>query len=142
MIVFFGCMMMVDLDIVERFQLALMLFIISLRNLLELSTSIPTTTTSSTMMATTLFPNPSLLLTTFSPALTVLISECFVDWLKHAFITKFNHIRPKVYARYMDVLCKDLIKGQSGRERVGNSESQSSFSSSSNVRSSFFSPMI
>ncbi|GAA5987403.1 hypothetical protein JCM5350_002749 [Sporobolomyces pararoseus] len=118
-------------DIVERFQLALMLFIISLRNLLELSTSIPTTTASSSMMTTTLFPNPSLLVTTFSPALTVLISECFVDWLKHAFITKFNHIRPKVYARYMDVLCKDLIKGQSGRERVGNSQSQSQSSSSS-----------
>ncbi|GAA5914577.1 Emp65p [Sporobolomyces salmoneus] len=107
-------------DIVERFQLALMLFIISLRNLLENSTSISTlttTTTSSSLSSTssTLFPlDPTLLLTTFSPALTVLISECFVDWLKHAFITKFNHIRPKVYGRYMDVLCKDLIKGQAG----------------------------
>ena len=31
-----------------------------------------------------------------------------VDWLKHAFITKFNHIRPSVYERYIDVLCRDL----------------------------------
>lgn len=31
-----------------------------------------------------------------------------VDWLKHAFITKFNHIRPSVYERYTDVLCRDL----------------------------------
>jgi hypothetical protein len=31
-----------------------------------------------------------------------------VDWLKHAFITKFNHIRPSVYERYTDVLCLDL----------------------------------
>ena len=31
-----------------------------------------------------------------------------VDWLKHAFITKFNHIRPTVYERYTDVLCRDL----------------------------------
>lgn len=93
-----------------------MLFIISLRNLLELSTSIPTSSpaTSASSTGTSFLPTPTLLLTTFSPALTVLISECFVDWLKHAFITKFNHIRPKVYGRYMDVLCKDLIKGQAG----------------------------
>lgn len=32
-----------------------------------------------------------------------------VDWLKHAFITKFNHIRASVYDRYLDVLCKDVI---------------------------------
>ncbi|GAA5838249.1 hypothetical protein JCM3766R1_001878 [Sporobolomyces carnicolor] len=100
-----------------------MLFIISLRNLVELSTSIPATTpttTTTTIANTSRFSLVSsslpvnLVLTTFSPALTVLVSECFVDWLKHAFITKFNHIRPQVYSRYMDVLCKDLIKGQSG----------------------------
>ena len=34
-----------------------------------------------------------------------------VDWLKHAFITKFNHIRPSVYERYIDVLCRDLASG-------------------------------
>lgn len=42
------------------------------------------------------------------PVLTVLVSELAVDWLKHAFITKFNHIRPSVYERYTDVLCRDL----------------------------------
>jgi hypothetical protein len=42
------------------------------------------------------------------PVLTVLASELMVDWLKHAFITKFNHIRPSVYERYTDVLCRDL----------------------------------
>ena len=36
------------------------------------------------------------------------MSEMLVDWLKHAFITKFNHIRPTVYERYIDVLCRDL----------------------------------
>jgi hypothetical protein len=40
-----------------------------------------------------------------------MISEVAVDWLKHAFITKFNHIRPSVYERYMDVLCLDLASG-------------------------------
>lgn len=38
-------------------------------------------------------------------------SEMLVDWLKHAFITKFNHIRPSVYERYADVLCRDLTSG-------------------------------
>ncbi|KAG8799037.1 hypothetical protein FRC18_008405 [Serendipita sp. 400] len=40
-----------------------------------------------------------------------MLSEVAVDWLKHAFITKFNHIRPSVYERYLDVLCLDLASG-------------------------------
>ena len=43
--------------------------------------------------------------------MTVMMSETLVDWLKHAFITKFNHIRPSVYERYTDVLCRDLASG-------------------------------
>lgn len=108
-------------DIVERFQLGIMLFIIALRNLIELSS-----TTSSSLfsilpvsfsLSLTLpsLPSLSLLQTIFSPAIIVLISECFVDWLKHAFITKFNHIRPKVYGRFIDVLCKDLVVGAGRR---------------------------
>jgi hypothetical protein len=48
---------------------------------------------------------------TMQPVLTVMLSETLVDWLKHAFITKFNHIRPSVYERYKDVLCRDLASG-------------------------------
>jgi Eukaryotic membrane protein family len=40
----------------------------------------------------------------------VLGSELLVDWCKHAFVTKFNHIRPSVYGRFMDVLCLDFVK--------------------------------
>ncbi len=51
-------------------------------------------------------------LNTYSqPVLTVMCSEMLVDWLKHAFITKFNHIRPSDYERYADVLCRDLTSG-------------------------------
>lgn len=51
--------------------------------------------------------------------MTVLISEMLVDWLKHAFITKFNHIRPSVYERYTDVLCRDLASESGmGRHRA------------------------
>lgn len=52
-----------------------------------------------------------MLLTSLQPVATVMLSEVAVDWLKHAFITKFNHIRPSVYERYMDVLCLDLASG-------------------------------
>lgn len=41
----------------------------------------------------------------------VFISELVVDWLKHAFITKFNHIHPDVYLRFMDTLSKDFESG-------------------------------
>ncbi|GAA5899635.1 hypothetical protein JCM6882_001171 [Rhodosporidiobolus microsporus] len=140
-------------DIVERFQLGLMLFIIALRNLIELSSAVAfsTVSTSSTSAATSLtssssllsflpasfrslppltlslsslpsltlsslLPTLSLLQAIFSPAVVVLCSECFVDWLKHAFITKFNHIRPGVYGRFVDVLCKDLVAGKRDAE--------------------------
>jgi hypothetical protein len=32
-----------------------------------------------------------------------------VDWLKHAFIAKFNHVRASVYGRFTDVLAKDVL---------------------------------
>lgn len=106
-------------DIVERFQLAIMLFIIALRNLIELSSASSASLFSllpasfSLTLAIPTLPTLLLLQTIFSPALIVLMSECAVDWLKHAFITKFNHIRPAVYSRFIDVLCKDLVGGRS-----------------------------
>ncbi|KAI8925644.1 eukaryotic membrane protein family-domain-containing protein [Entophlyctis helioformis] len=38
------------------------------------------------------------------PVLAVYATEVLVDWLKHAFITKFNNISAAVYARYVDSL--------------------------------------
>ncbi|GAA5920090.1 hypothetical protein JCM1841_004089 [Sporobolomyces salmonicolor] len=123
-------------DIVERFQLALMLFIIALRNLIELSSASTTATTTPSSSLSTSFlsflpsapsfslPTLSLLRAIFSPAVIVLVSECFVDWLKHAFITKFNHIRPQVYARFVDVLCMDLVAGGRGGRTKGGSAQQ------------------
>ncbi|GAA5969304.1 hypothetical protein JCM21900_004581 [Sporobolomyces salmonicolor] len=123
-------------DIVERFQLALMLFIIALRNLIELSSASTTTTTTPSSSLSPSFlsflpsapsfslPTLSLLRAIFSPAVIVLVSECFVDWLKHAFITKFNHIRPQVYGRFVDVLCMDLVAGGRGGRTKGGSAQQ------------------
>ena len=42
----------------------------------------------------------------------VLVSEVFVDWTKHAFITKFNDISPDVYREYRSILAKDLASSQ------------------------------
>ncbi|CEQ42664.1 SPOSA6832_04523, partial [Sporobolomyces salmonicolor] len=123
-----------ETDIVERFQLALMLFIIALRNLIELSSASTTATTTPSSSLSPSFlsflpsapsfslPTLSLLRAIFSPAVIVLVSECFVDWLKHAFITKFNHIRPQVYGRFVDVLCMDLVAGGRGGRTKGGSD--------------------
>lgn len=98
-------------DIVERFQLTLMLSAIGLRNLFELSGGAAEGAISPLPTSFTVFPSLSLLETILTPLCIVLASECVVDWLKHAFITKFNHIRPAVYGRFMDVLCRDLVVG-------------------------------
>ncbi|WFD34261.1 hypothetical protein MCUN1_001098 [Malassezia cuniculi] len=99
-------------DIVERFQMAMILTAIALRNLIEVSGAsglsdagvvgpLPT--------SFNVFPFFSVVSRTINPVLTVLLSELLVDWLKHAFVTKFNHIRPALYGRFMDVLCYDLL---------------------------------
>ncbi|GAA5875756.1 hypothetical protein JCM3774_006448 [Rhodotorula dairenensis] len=105
-------------DVVERFQLGLMLFVIALRNLIfEISSAATSTGPAMTVSTMALWvqavPTVTLLKAIFSPAVIVLLSECLVDWLKHAFITKFNHLRPGVYGRFIDVLCKDLVAGGS-----------------------------
>ncbi|KAG1735114.1 DUF747-domain-containing protein [Suillus paluster] len=97
-------------DIVERFTLSLMLLIVAFRNLIELSGSEFDFTGGFVLpVVETLLPEP--LTKVDQPVVTVMASEIFVDWLKHAFITKFNHIRPSVYERYTDVLCRDLASG-------------------------------
>ncbi|CEL54096.1 Protein TAPT1 homolog OS=Schizosaccharomyces pombe (strain 972 / ATCC 24843) GN=SPBC13G1,05 PE=1 SV=1 [Rhizoctonia solani AG-1 IB] len=106
-------------DIVERFQLSLMLLVVALRNVIELSSD-------SFDLESSGLPHSfkvsflsgiggGRIWAIFSPVMTVLLSELVVDWLKHAFITKFNHIRPSVYERYTDVLCRDLLASGSGR---------------------------
>ncbi|EMD68157.1 hypothetical protein COCSADRAFT_108322 [Bipolaris sorokiniana ND90Pr] len=114
-------------DIVERFQLWLMLLIIAMRNVVEVGgLSIQSSETSWTAMFTgstnastgtafkasniipmsfTIFPK--YIAQVLNPFLLVLGSEMFVDWLKHAYITKFNQYKPEVYSKFFDVLAKD-----------------------------------
>ncbi|KAG8936290.1 hypothetical protein FRC02_003227 [Tulasnella sp. 418] len=100
-------------DIVERFQLALMLGSIAMRNLIELSSSELDLSSETYALpvaykAFRFLSEKNIIGSILAPVLTVLASELAVDWLKHAFITKFNHIRPSVYERYIDILCRDL----------------------------------
>jgi hypothetical protein len=110
-------------DVVERFQLWLMLMIIALRNIVEVgginigSVSTPedsgffaSPTTSVhgggiLPKSFTIFPKwPGQVL---GPFLIVLGSEMLVDWLKHSYIGKFNNIKPAIYGRFLDILAKD-----------------------------------
>lgn len=86
------------IDILERFQLSIYLIIIAFRNLSEIN-----------LMA---MPLSALLTGLVVPASMVYLSELLVDWLKHAFITKFNHIHPEAYTRFMDTLSRDFEHGQ------------------------------
>lgn len=101
-------------DVVERFQLCLMLVIIASRNLVEIGVWSLSGVESNTGGGTgagilpksfTIFPEWTGQV--MGPFLLVLGSEMLVDWLKHAYITKFNNTRPAVYERFLDVLCKD-----------------------------------
>ncbi|KAI4169752.1 MAG: hypothetical protein LQ343_005493 [Gyalolechia ehrenbergii] len=105
-------------DVVERFQLWLMLTIIALRNLIEtggltlsssdgISPPSPLSKTSSSIYpkSFTIFPTWAGLL--FQPFILVLGSEMLVDSLKHCYITKFNNTKPAIYGRFLDVLAKD-----------------------------------
>lgn len=144
-------------DVVERFQLWLMLTIIASRNIVEtgafnfigdlgLGTSFssqPSTITNSTPLSTpprtasSILPQsftffPSSILSSFNnvnsfiptlaqvlgPFLVVLGSEMFVDWLKHAYINKFNNYRPALYGRYLDVLAKDYYTNAFGDQNL------------------------
>ena len=43
------------------------------------------------------------------PALCVWATEVIVDWLKHAFITKFNFIKPEAYSIFLNSLSRELV---------------------------------
>jgi len=113
-------------DVVERFQLWLMLLIIALRNIVELgglsitsgdlpgpATPPSNATTGMPLLTFGILPNSFTILPSLFPAqvlvpfLVVLGSEMLVDWLKHAYISKFNATSPSVYGRFLDVLAKD-----------------------------------
>lgn len=80
-------------DVLERFQLAIYLLMIAFRNLMEVRETVDVRYVIDGLLV---------------PVGWVFFSELAVDWLKHSFITKFNHIGPEVYEKYMDTLSQDF----------------------------------
>ena len=104
-------------DVVERFQLWLMLMIIASRNIIEtgglsIGNGEPITSSSSAFGGSSVLPKSFTMLPEWTgqvmgPFFLVLGSEMLVDWVKHAYITKFNNTKPAIYGRFLDVLAKD-----------------------------------
>ncbi|KAI9660303.1 MAG: hypothetical protein M1829_006505 [Trizodia sp. TS-e1964] len=124
-------------DIVERFQLWLMLIIIALRNIVAVgitglgigfSSSTSGTAARATIQSSSILPTSFTIFPQWAgqlsgPFFLVLGSEMLVDWLKHAYISKFNNIKPDIYGRFLDILAKDYYSDaftdQSLIRRVG-----------------------
>lgn len=91
-------------DVVERSQITFILIIIALRNLFAnskiQSSLIP--------RSWTLHATSSVILGVLcGPMFSVIGSELLVDWVKHAYVTKFNRIRPKIYGKFLVIMCTD-----------------------------------
>ncbi|KAG0036189.1 hypothetical protein BGZ82_004567 [Podila clonocystis] len=110
-------------DIVERFQLSVFVTIITIRNLVELSAAPPSPFSVYPQSFVPLFSSMTAMARLLTPCFLVLGCETLVDWLKHAFITKFNQIRPSVYGRFVDILSRDLVVGSPAR-LAGNKHQQ------------------
>ncbi|XP_074614095.1 transmembrane anterior posterior transformation protein 1 homolog [Acropora palmata] len=81
-------------DIRERFHYIILISIVALRNLTEFNWNLDH-------------------LYVICPYLfAVLLSEYFVDWIKHAFITKFNNIPVEVYSEYRELLAEDATSSR------------------------------
>uniref|UniRef100_A0A7S0J7C5 Uncharacterized protein n=1 Tax=Calcidiscus leptoporus TaxID=127549 RepID=A0A7S0J7C5_9EUKA len=51
--------------------------------------------------------------------LSVLVCEMVIDWVKHAFVTKFNRIRPDVYAKFGHILADMTLQLQKPGAAMG-----------------------
>jgi len=53
--------------------------------------------------------------------------ELLVDWIKHAFVTKFNRLRPDVYAKFIRILCADTAASAASQEPLSAVSSRMGF---------------
>nr|XP_022919638.1 protein TAPT1 homolog [Onthophagus taurus] len=79
-------------DVRERFHLVILLFIVVLQTMKEYSWK--------TERFWVLIPDCAM----------VLLAEIFVDWVKHAFITRFNELQVDVYRDYTTSLAYDMAQ--------------------------------
>ena len=94
---------------------------------IPITTALPPRSVSSILPRSfTLVPTVVSTITSYAPAvsqvlgpfLAVLGSEMLVDWLKHAYINKFNNTRPAIYDRFLDVLAKDYYTNAFGDQNL------------------------
>ncbi|KIW45402.1 uncharacterized protein PV06_03796 [Exophiala oligosperma] len=94
---------------------------------LPLTGAVPPRSASSILPSSfTLLPAVVNSITSYAPAVSqvlgpffvVLGSEMLVDWLKHAYINKFNNTRPAIYDRFLDVLAKDYYTNAFGDQNL------------------------
>ncbi|KAK4882732.1 hypothetical protein RN001_006051 [Aquatica leii] len=79
-------------DVRERFHLVVLLFVVMLQTMKEYSWKVD--------RFWVLLPD----------CVMVLIAEIFVDWIKHAFITRFNELQLDVYRDYTTSLAYDMAQ--------------------------------
>ncbi|EXJ95490.1 hypothetical protein A1O1_00612 [Capronia coronata CBS 617.96] len=96
-------------------------------NNVPLTTALPPMSSSTILPRSfTLMPTVVSSITSYAPAvsqvlgpfLAVLGSEMLVDWIKHAYINKFNNTRPTIYDRFLDVLAKDYYTHAFGDQNL------------------------
>ncbi|CCK71213.1 Emp65p KNAG_0G01550 [Huiozyma naganishii CBS 8797] len=93
-------------DMVQRFKVVLLLLIIALRNSSMAMMSSDLSFISIWNRISTLQGN-TLSLCLWNPMVSVLGSAVLVDWIKHAYITKFNRIKPQIYDKFFYITYKD-----------------------------------
>uniref|UniRef100_A0A1I8A828 Protein TAPT1 homolog n=1 Tax=Steinernema glaseri TaxID=37863 RepID=A0A1I8A828_9BILA len=80
-------------DVRERFHILVLLVVVVMRNMMAVNW------------------NFEHLIEMFPDLVCVICGELIVDWLKHAFITKFNEINAKVYEDFTTTIAFDVVRG-------------------------------
>ncbi|CAC5376703.1 TAPT1 [Mytilus coruscus] len=91
-------------DVKERFVYVILLSVVFIRNMTEFSW------------------NPDHIWVIIPDAVLVLVAELFVDWIKHAFIVKFNEIPADVYHSFSVRLAEDLVANRQNRAYIDYSD--------------------
>uniref|UniRef100_A0A182J9C8 Protein TAPT1 homolog n=1 Tax=Anopheles atroparvus TaxID=41427 RepID=A0A182J9C8_ANOAO len=79
-------------DVRERFHLSVLMLIVLIQTMKEFSWK------------------PEQFFVMFPDCMYVMVTECLVDWIKHAFITRFNEIPCDVYREYTTSLAYDMTQ--------------------------------
>jgi len=58
----------------------------------------------------------------YSSAMYVFVCELLVDWIKHAFITKFNRIHFSCYGNFLEAICRDIAPVSSRKHPYATSQ--------------------